>query len=195
MTTSISEKWNRIYTAATEFPPPSRVLSDNDYLLPPSGLALDLACGLGGNALYLADKGLQVQAWDISQVAIDKVRKKSQQLGLRNLEARLMNAESLDWRQWQFDVIIVSRFLVRSLCPVIAAAVKPGGLLFYQTFVRDKIAAAGPSNPDYLLKENELLHLFPELIVRVYREEGCVGDLSRGLRNEAYLVGQQPLCL
>ena len=194
MTTSISEKWNRIYTATTEFPPPARVLSENDYLLPASGLALDLACGLGGNALYLAEKGLQVQAWDISQVAIDKVRKKSQQLGLRNLEARIMNAESLDWRQWQFDVIIVSRFLVRSLCPMIAAAVKPGGLLFYQTFVREKIAEVGPSNPDYLLKENELLHLFPELIVRVYREEGRVGDPSRGLRNEAYLVGQKPLC-
>jgi len=193
VTASISEKWDRIYSARTEFPLPSQVLIDNAHLLPSVGLVLDLACGLGGNALYLAKKGLEVKAWDISPVAVKKLRKKSQEQGFLNLDAQVVDVENFDWPKAKFDVIIVSRFLQRFLCPLIFEAIKPGGLLFYQTFTQEKVSEIGPSNPEYLLGKNELLRLFPDVILRVYREEGRLGDLSQGFRNEAYLVGQKPL--
>ncbi|MFU8833506.1 MAG: SAM-dependent methyltransferase, partial [Wenzhouxiangella sp.] len=66
-----------------------------------------------------------------------------------------------------------------------------GGLLFYETFTREKVDDAGPSNPDFLLAPNELLHLFSPLRLLAYREEGVVGDAGRGLRNVAYLVGRR----
>lgn len=91
-----------------------------------------------------------------------------------------------------FDVIVVSRFLERALCPAIAAALRPGGLLFYQTFVRDDVGAHGPANPAYRLERNELLRLFPQLTLRLYREEGRVGDVTRGVRDEAWLIAQRP---
>jgi hypothetical protein len=63
--------------------------------------------------------------------------------------------------------------------------------LFYQTFVRDKVSPQGPSNPEFLLAENELLTMFAPLRPRVYREECDLGDISQGLRNEALFVGQK----
>ena len=91
-----------------------------------------------------------------------------------------------------FDLIVVSRFLERSLCPSIIDALRPNGLLFYQTFIRDKTDCnLGPSNPHFLLDTNELLRLFQGLTVRVYREDGMVGDRKRGVRNEACLVAEK----
>ena len=71
------------------------------------------------------------------------------------------------------------------------AALKPGGLLFYQTFTRHKLDKSGPSNPDYLLARNELLQLFAPLTVIYYQEYPAIGDLQRGNRNEAQLIGQK----
>ncbi|WP_455219313.1 hypothetical protein, partial [Kaarinaea lacus] len=71
------------------------------------------------------------------------------------------------------------------------AALKPGGLLFYQTFTQEKVTDTGPGNPKTLLKPNELLALFSSLRILVYREEALVGNVKQGFRNEALLVAQQ----
>jgi tellurite methyltransferase len=64
------EQWNERYRAATGEPQAAQVLSENLHLLPGTGQALDLACGLGANALLLAQQGLVVDAWDIADVAV-----------------------------------------------------------------------------------------------------------------------------
>jgi tellurite methyltransferase len=64
-------------------------------------------------------------------------------------------------------------------------------LLFYQTFTRYAVDAYGPPIPVYRLADQELLSLFRPLYLLVYREEGRVGDITRGWRNEAMLVGQK----
>jgi tellurite methyltransferase len=58
--------------------------------------------------------------------------------------------------------------------------------------VREKVSDMGPSSPHFRLGRNELLALFDGLIVRVYREEGTLGDVRVGLRDEAMLVAQHP---
>jgi hypothetical protein len=90
-----------------------------------------------------------------------------------------------------FDLILVAHFLDRGLCPAIARARRPGGLLFYQTFSREAVSDRGPSNRAYRLGPNELLDLFRGLVVRAYRDEGRLGDLGRGTRDLALLVAQR----
>jgi 2-polyprenyl-3-methyl-5-hydroxy-6-metoxy-1,4-benzoquinol methylase len=188
-TEAVREKWDRIYQQrlAAELEP-TEVLLENAHLLPVAGEALDLACGLGGNALYLAQHGFSVTAWDISPVAIEALSKKALDLGLK-IAAQALDVETQAFPQEAFDVVVVSRFLSRPLAQVIRNSLKPGGLLFYQTYIKDKLSPYGPSNPDYLLSENELIQLFKGMRVLVYREEGQAGDLNKGRRDEAYFVG------
>jgi SAM-dependent methyltransferase len=186
------EKWNTIYAGSTgEVGDPVRVLKENCHLLPAGGTALEIACGLAANAAFLARHGLDTVAWDISSVAIERVNHYADDQGipLRG-EARDVAAEPPP--RASFDVIVISHFLDRALVPAIRQALRPGGLLFYQTFTRTRVHDTGPSNPEFRLADNELLRLFAGMQVLVYREEGLVGETSIGLRDEAYLVAQQP---
>lgn len=191
-----SEKWNQRYDSAPDnFPEASVVLQDFSHLLPTQGDALDLACGLGGNALFLASTKLSVQAWDISSVAIDKLNRHATSKHLF-IQTEVRDVVALPPQEKTFDVIIVSYFLHRALAKSLYAALRPNGLLFYQTFTRNKVSALdltskGPKNPDFLLSKNELLELFGNLQLLAYREEGKTGDIKKGLRNEALLIGQK----
>lgn len=189
------EKWDRIYRAAAAAagnpPEAARVLAENVHLLPVRGAALDVACGLGGNALCLARRRLDTLALDISPVAVAQVVDCAARLGLP-LRAEVRDVVAEPPAPAGFDVIVVGRFLERALAPALIAALRPGGLLFYQTFTLDRLSPGGPSNPAYLLRPRELLELFGALDLVVYREEGRLGDLGRGFRDEALLVGRKP---
>jgi len=183
-------KWDARYREGDTVPSPARVLQEFQHLLPASGTALDLACGLGGNALLLAGRGLSTHAWDISPVAIARLAKTAAE-GALPVVTEVRNVLSEPPEAGRFEVIVVARFLERGLAPHLVNALTPGGLLYYQTFTRAKVGNVGPGNPQYRLAPNELLSLFDALRLRVYREEDRVGDLSLGFRNEAMLVGQK----
>lgn len=192
-TDSIKQKWNARYKNKLEIPDAARVLLDNQHLLPASGKALDLACGLGANALIMAAAGLETHAWDISDEALKNIdnyaRKKCPDAHIVTLQR---NVETQPPEKSSFDVIVVSQFLYRPICENIIDALRPGGLLFYQTFCREKITEIGPGKAEFLLKAGELLALFSSLDLVVYREERNCGDLSLGFRNQAYLVARKP---
>jgi tellurite methyltransferase len=186
-----SEKWNRIYRESEPgLAQPAQVLGDNDFLLPQSGTALDLACGLGANAVFLARRGLEVTALDLSAVAIDKLKEYAVTHQLP-IEARRQIIDSLSLPESVYDVIVVSRFLDRTLSGSIMAALKPEGLLFYQTYTQEKQMELGPNNPEFLLGANELLTMFSSLRVVFYRENGFIGNCRLGLRNEAQFIGRK----
>ena len=187
----MSHKWDAIYAQLdVENSLPVSVLTENEFLLPKAGTALDLACGVGANALFLARHGMTVTGWDISIVAIDKLSRYATQQDL-NINASLEKIDADSFTECSFDVIVVSRFLDRTLSDAIIEALKPEGLLFYQTFTREKMMQNPPNNPDYLLTENELLTLFSPLRVIFYRENALIGEPLRGLRNETQFVGQK----
>jgi 2-polyprenyl-3-methyl-5-hydroxy-6-metoxy-1,4-benzoquinol methylase len=181
-------KWDRIYSQEKKAAPSAcAVLQENSHLLPATGRALDLACGLGSNALFLAKFGLKTDAWDLSPVAIEKL----QQIVLQGnlpLTATQQDLTTLSPITEQYDVIVVSHYLDRPFCKEIVSMLKPEGLLFYQTFTAEKVSVDGPTNPKFVLSQNELLGLFSELTVLVYREEGLIGDRTQGFRNQAMLV-------
>jgi len=185
------KKWDRIYQG-TEGPPahPCRVLVENEHLLPTGGTSLDLACGLGGSALFLADREFESHAWDVSQVAIDRLTARATKLGL-SLHGAVRDIVMEPPGESVFDVIVVSHFLDRGIVPALIAALRPGGLIFYQTFTRHRVLGGGPQNDDFRLADNELLRLFAGLRLLIYREEGIQGDTAKGLRDEAMIVAQQ----
>lgn len=186
-----AEKWNAIYAAGGHTrEEPARVLREFAYLLPVNGTALDLACGRGANALFLAEKGLDVHAWDISEEAIASLRTRASDLHL-TLKTRIRDATADPPSADSFDIIVVSYFLERELMPSIINALRRNGLIFYQTFIRARIDDTGPRNNNYRLAENELLHLCHDLHIVLYHEEGMIGNTQQGLRNEAMLIGQR----
>ena len=190
MSEELTKKWDTRYSAAEGEATACYALREFTHLLPKEGDALDLACGRGGNALLLAEYGLQTKAWDLSSVAIEELQTIANTRGL-NIRASVHNIEQEPLQANSFDVIVVSYFLERDLAPALINALKPNGLLFYETFIREKLQGVGPSNPDFLLGENELLKLFSDLHVLVYREEGLVGSIEKGQRNVAMLVAQK----
>jgi SAM-dependent methyltransferase len=189
--TDLIDKWNALYSQSnTGDDSVTAVLSEHAFLLPHTGTALDLASGLGGNAVFLARHGLAVTALDISSVAINKLTRYAAEHKLTiNADQQHITPESL--KANRFDVIVVSRFLDRTLMNAIIDALKPNGLLFYQTFTREKATDTPPHNPDYLLANNELLALFAPLTVVFYQENALIGQQQRGLRNEAQYIGQK----
>jgi len=187
----VREKWNGRHRQMDGAGKPAKVLTENLHLLPLAGNALDLACGRGGNALYLAkNTRLSVDAWDISDVAIDRVKSEANNRGLA-INAQVRNISLHPPKPNSFDLIVVTHFLDRALVPALMDALCSGGLLFYQTFTQTAVSHEGPSNPGMRLKDNELLELFQPLCLRVYREEGLCGNVKQGWRNLALLVAEK----
>lgn len=186
-----AEKWNDIYQAGQHArSTPAAVLKEHAYLLPKNGTALDLACGIGANALFLAQLGLRTYAWDISEQAIARLNKSAAQMNL-DIRTEVRDVITRPPDNNSFDVIVVSYFLERTLMADIISALRKQGLLFYQTFIKERIDDSGPSNHAYRLAANELLSIFSNLHIVFYHEEGMIGDSGKGFRNEAMLIAQR----
>lgn len=140
----------------------------------PPGRALDLACGTGRNALYLAECGYEVDAVDIAPFALDQARAKARE---RNLDVNWMEAD-LDTfvpEQGRYDLIVVARYVNRRLLPRLAAGLKAGGALVFEHHYRTELKVNGPTDPNFRLAPGELREQFSELDIRYYRE-GLVED-------------------
>jgi len=182
-------EWDSLYENADPIPA-ARVLTENVHLLCSKGKALDIACGLAENSFLLARQGYQVHAWDNSRVAVDRVNKKATETGL-SVKAEIKNVINHTFPTEHYDVIVLTHYLEQSISPKIVSSLKPGGLLFYQTFTREQVRASGPEELKYRLKPNEALSMFQGLSIVVYREEGKLGDVNMGFRNEAFLVAKK----
>ncbi len=192
------QKWNDAYKGADfSTAAAASVLIENAHLLPTSDVkplnALDLACGRAGNSQLLSKLGFAVDAVDISSVVIEGLENLVAQ-GNLNIECILRDVESTSndggLPDKKYDVIVVSYFLNRELFPQIKTALKPNGLLFYQTWSQLRVDEVGPNNPNFRLASGELLELCDGLKPVLYRENGLEGELTKGLRNEAMIIAK-----
>ena len=134
---------------------PAPVLVRAAQLLPP-GAALDLACGTGRHALYLAERGWRVTAVDASAVAIQMLAGRSP-----TIDARVVDLEA--WFSIEpdsFDLICDLYYLQRSLFPQLRAGVRPGGLAVCAIHLVSDAPGIQPMNPAYLLEPGELRGFF-----------------------------------
>jgi SAM-dependent methyltransferase len=151
--------------------------------------SLDLATGLGANALFLARKGFSVFAVDISDIGLASLTHRHS-----NLLPICMDLDTWDIPSNFFDLIINIRFLKRCLFPQIIDGLKPGGVLIAETYLAND---PGDSNKrssyrSYFLQENELLHAFLPLKLIYYHEEPVAKEGEKG--RSAGLVGiKQPM--
>jgi tellurite methyltransferase len=168
---------------------PAALLLENLPLLPKGGKALDIAMGTGRNALYLASLGFRVTGIDLSAVAVKQCREKAERLGLP-VEARVVDLERSPLPTNEYDLIVNFYYLQRSLAPQIVAALKPGGVLVFESFTTDHLQFGwGPKGPDHLLHPGELREMFPDLETLLYHEGVVQGD--RGPKAVAGLIGRK----
>ncbi|HIE88478.1 MAG TPA: methyltransferase domain-containing protein [Gammaproteobacteria bacterium] len=172
--------------------PPAAVLTDNDNILPIKGIALDLACGLGTNSLFLAARGLEVHAWDISKVAVSHLAERAGSLGL-NIQTRVINITAAALPVETYDLVITSHYLDRSLPPAILDATRPGGLICYQTFTAEKQINMGPGNPVFLLQPNELQSFVPDCEILAFKDESHNANRDDPLAGRAFIIARKPI--
>ena len=148
---------------------PAQLLVGNLDLLP-TGRVLDVAMGIGRNAVYLAQKGFDVEGVDISPEAVHSALVHAREAGV-TLKARVADLEgNYHLTKNAYDVIICFNYLQRSLITQIKDGLHREGIVVYETFTVDQARFGKPTNPNYLLKHNELLALFDDFRCLYYRE-------------------------
>lgn len=174
-------KWNEKYEKHDYPSKPSQILKDF-YRYAKPGRALDLAAGMGRNACFLAQNGFEVDAVDISDVAVGHLKNRFQ-----NLHSINADLDDFDIPKESYNLIVNIRFLNRNLFPKLVAGLVPGGMIIFETYlVGGKPAEEGPSCKDYFLQPNELLKAFSDLRIVFYQEFSVGEDKGRAL---ASLVG------
>ena len=181
------ERWNARYESGeyAERRHPGELLAAWIDRLP-RGRALDVACGLGRNAIFLASNGYAVDAMDISDVALAKARERARAAGVE-VDWIRTDLERPDIARDTYDVVVVARFLDRPLIPRLVDALRPGGHVVYDHHYITPVAVDGPKSSRFRARPNELLERFRALRVLFY-EEGIVVDPDRSRMALARLV-------
>jgi SAM-dependent methyltransferase len=122
-------------------------------LIAAGGEVLDFACGSGRHARWLAQRGYRVEAVDRDGIALQLLH------GLPKVHTLEADLESGHWPYGgrSFDGLVVTNYLFRPRFDQLLDLLRPGGVLIYETFMLGNERFGKPSNPDFLLRPNELL--------------------------------------
>jgi 2-polyprenyl-3-methyl-5-hydroxy-6-metoxy-1,4-benzoquinol methylase len=165
---------------------PAKLLVDFVGLLP-KGKALDLAMGEGRNALYMASQGFDVEGVDKNEEAVKTCLSSAKARGLK-LIVRTVDLEKYQIHPVHYDLIICFYYLQRNLIPQIRRALKPGGMVMYETFLIDNHLQFGhPKHREYCFEHNELLNFFRDFRVLFYHE-----GMIEGRTIAAQIIAQKP---
>ena len=169
------ERWNKKYN--NNVIPTKVVKVVEDFAKLATGeRALDLACGMGRNAKFLASLGFKVDALDISSIAIESLKNRE------NINPKEVDFDRYILPEKCYDLIVCTYFLKRELFPQIEKALKEDGIFIFETFMHHPDNRKVPSNPAFLLNEGELEATFDEkyelLHLREFMEEGICGEKS-----------------
>lgn len=183
------ERWNDRHAAAIaagpgDPPAAGWVLEHRDLLASlPGGRALDVGCGRGRNALLLAELGFQVEALDVSDVALDHLDRRARERGLP-IATRRTDLSADELPDGPFEVVVNTFYLERRLFGAMSEALAPGGLLLVVALLEGPAA-----NPAHALARGELRTAFRglDVIAHTETEAGAVP------RPRASLVARRPL--
>lgn len=167
------ERWESKYQ--TKKMPKQPVEIVEKYAKLASGkMALDIACGQGRNARFLAQQGFKVDALDISPTALQSLD------GIENITTKEVDFDTYQLEENKYDLIVCTYFLERALFPQIEKALKEGGLLILETFMHHHENTKEPSNRRFMLEEGELEVTFDErydlMHLREFMDEDLCGE-------------------
>lgn len=200
----IKDKWNRWYqgeeyvfgTEANVF------LQDMQKKLQPSGKALAIAEGEGRNAVFLAESGMDVTMWELTEAGIEKAKKLADAKKV-SVQTEVVDLEYANWleNQWDQIVFIFGHFpepLRRKTLKGVKAAVKPGGYFVSEVYSQYQISykTGGPDEASLMYKPEEFLDVFSDWRIlhffmgEVVRHEG---DAHNGLSHVIQFAGVKPM--
>ena len=135
----------------------------------PPGPVLDLACGGGRHTRWFASRGCDVVAVDRDLRGVADLVGSSR---VRLVEADLEAGSAFPVAGDRFAAVVVTNYLWRPILDDVVGAVAEGGWLLYETFAVGNERFGRPSNPDFLLRRNELLDLARrhDLLVVAYED-------------------------
>ncbi len=175
---SDNKKWDKLFkgeefTLGTD---PSPYLAENiEFIksLVPGRKALDIACGEGRNSIFLAREGFDVTGLDISDSGLEKASKWTEREKLQ-IDFRIQNLEVYEFTE-TYDLIINFNFLLRDLIPKEVAALRPGGVIVFDSIL-DSPFVRTTHRKDFLLRPGELYSIFSAFPGRIYFPEERLHD-------------------
>lgn len=132
------------------------------HLITKGGRVLDLACGEGRHSVLLAKEGYSVLSVDRD---LEPLKLQINRLSVETASKIELSELDLEAQTWPFgdkpifDGVVVTNYLYRPYIGRILPLLTPGGVLIYETFALGNEQFGRPSNPNFLLKPNELLDL------------------------------------
>ncbi len=128
--------------------------------LAPKKRALDIACGNGRHSRYLVSLGFEVDALDISSVAISNL------LNIPNIYPKEVDFDTYRLPKQRYALIVQTYFLHRPLLAMVPSALEKGGYFLLETFVHHEKNQRKASNPSFRLEQGELKRVFE-------KKKGC----------------------
>lgn len=181
-------RWNERYRTnhAGDLQVPRPFLTEHVYLLPGSGLALDVAMGAGKNTAALLERGYRVIGVDISSTAVLRAKRSFPQLW-----AVIADLTQFHFPTHTFDLILNFYYLQRDLWPEFRRILKPGGILVFETLTRQMTEICPDISAPFLLEEGELRKAFQDWEILVYHE-GWVSSENGKQKSIASLIARLP---
>lgn len=147
-------KWNKKYQNTPELlkqRKPSQKLVDIIHMVN-GKRALDVACGTGRNSIFLSNKNFEVDAFDISEIAINYL----QSNGCKNIHTKCIDLKDYTPKEDNYDLIVMTNYLDRDIIPSLLNALRSDGILFIETYMDHPSNTKPNLNPNFLLNPNEL---------------------------------------
>ncbi len=178
------ERWNKRYQDKDAPQKPIKLVTE--YVKFSTGKqALDIACGMGRHSKYLASLGFQVDALDISSLAIKKLQ------NLENIHAKEVDFDTYRLPKEKYDLIVCTYYLERKLFPQMISALKPNGIILLETFLHNTDNEKEPSNPAFLLNEGELETYFDQKCELIHIPEWWDRDSTGAKVMKAAMVARK----
>lgn len=186
------------YVYGTE---PNVFIADMHGKLEITGKALAIAEGEGRNAVFLAQKGMDVTVWDYAESGLEKAKRLAKAKDVQ-LKTERIDLEEARWAEnhWDEIVCVFGHFpkeLRMKTLKGVKAAVKPGGYFLSEVYSPYQIPyrSGGPQDQQFLYTPDEFLELFGDWRIvhffmgEVFRQEG---EGHKGLSHVIQFAGQKP---
>ena len=162
------EKWDKKYNQTPKLmedrTPSSKLVEAIKYVEGKD--VLEIACGTGRNSIYLAQNGFNIDAYDISDVAINHLKS----LNIENLNAFQKDLENFSPNENKYDLIVQTNYLDREIFPNLKKSLKKNAIIIIETYMNHKDNEKPPSNTAFLLQQGELKEIFKDFKILKYNE-------------------------